>query len=201
MYKGSLLPGIQKVKYASQVRRTWSCYVAYTKLRYRHRNTRVGVPQLTSCSTQKNGIDTTTSIIFLINSQNILHTGTQNVVDACVQNVVSSLVYTSTEDVVMGQDFFTNGDESLPYPTEFMYDDYTRTKCEAEKMVLEADQTVLENGTEQDLFSALLTWEGGGIISRLRKHYYFEVIVHRHDDCITSILYEHKMTLVCLKTS
>ena len=101
----------------------------------------------------------------------------------------------------MGQDFFTNSDESLPHPTEFMYGDYARTKCEAEKMVLEADQTVLENGTEQDLFSALLTWEGGGIISRLRKHYYFEVIVHRHDDCITSILYEHKMTLVCLKTS
>ena len=62
----------------------------------------------------------------------------------------------------MGQDFFTNGDESLPYPTEFMYDDYARTKCEAEKMVLKADQTVLENGTKQDLFSALQAWEGGG---------------------------------------
>ena len=55
----------------------------------------------------------------------------------------------------MGQDFFANGDESLPYPTEFMYDDYGRTKCEAEKMVLKADQTVLENGTQQNLSSSL----------------------------------------------
>ena len=100
----------------------------------------------------------------------------------------------------MGQDFFMNGDESLPYPTEFMYDDYGRTKCEAEKMVLKADQTVLENGTKQDLFSALLAWEGV-VISRSRKYYDFQVIVHRYNDCIPSILYEHKMTLVCLKTS
>ena len=54
----------------------------------------------------------------------------------------------------MGDDFFTNGDESLPYPTEFMYNDYARTKCEAEKIILKADKTVLGNGMKQHLFSA-----------------------------------------------
>ena len=73
--------------------------------------------------------------------------GTQNILNACVSNCVTSLVYTSTQDVILGPDYFVNGDESLPYPTDFRYGEYGRTKCEAKKMVLKVDKSTLKDGT------------------------------------------------------
>ena len=61
------------------------------------------------------------------------------------------------EDVIIGHDdFIINADESLPYPTTYTYDEYARTKCEAEKMVLKADKTALEKGKMFGLFLFVL---------------------------------------------
>ena len=54
-------------------------------------------------------------------------------------------MFTGTEHVTEGGDFLMNVDESKPYPRQFHFGDYARTKCEAEKIVLKADKTVLGN--------------------------------------------------------
>jgi nucleoside-diphosphate-sugar epimerase len=60
--------------------------------------------------------------------------GTRNVVEVAQQLGVPFLVYTSSEDVVLTQNGVTNGDESLPYPSEMVHD-YVRTKIEGERVV------------------------------------------------------------------
>ena len=62
--------------------------------------------------------------------------GTANVIEACRRTGVRKLVYTSTMDVVIdGKRPIVDGDESLPY-AEASRDHYTRTKIEAERLVL-----------------------------------------------------------------
>ncbi len=64
---------------------------------------------------------------------------------------VRRLVYTSTEDVVLGMQFELHGDETLPYPErpeDFRFETYASTKCDAERMVLAADKTPLSQGAE-----------------------------------------------------
>lgn len=64
--------------------------------------------------------------------------GTRNVVEVCRELGVSVLVYTSSEDVVLGPTPVVRGDESIPYPTTMLHD-YVRTKIEGEKIARAAD--------------------------------------------------------------
>ena len=64
--------------------------------------------------------------------------GTRNVVEVCRELGVPYLVYTSSEDVVLGTEPVVLGDESIPYPTEPVHD-YVRTKIEGERIALGAN--------------------------------------------------------------
>lgn len=68
--------------------------------------------------------------------------GTKNVLAACVQCKVSKLVYTSSPSVVFGSSELAGVSEAHPYPTRYLAD-YPRTKAEAERMVLDANSTLL----------------------------------------------------------
>lgn len=68
--------------------------------------------------------------------------GTANVLKACLQSNVSRLIYTSSPSVAIGQKSIRNGDESLPYPEQYIAD-YPRSKSQAEKMVLQANSEKL----------------------------------------------------------
>jgi len=68
--------------------------------------------------------------------------GTENVINACRQNKVSKLIYTSTPSVVFDNKNIKNGDESLPYTTNFLCN-YARSKAIAEKLVLGANSSAL----------------------------------------------------------
>lgn len=62
--------------------------------------------------------------------------GTENVVNSCKKNGVEALVYTSTPSVVFDRADITGGDETLPYPSDFLCS-YAKSKVAAEKTVLE----------------------------------------------------------------
>ena len=68
--------------------------------------------------------------------------GTENVIAACRAANVGKLLYTSTPSVVFGRDDIINGDESLPYATNFLTD-YAATKAQAEQKVLAANSPEL----------------------------------------------------------
>ena len=63
--------------------------------------------------------------------------GTRNVIDGCRAAGVDRLVFTSTPSVVYGDAGIEGGDESLPYPSNFLAA-YPRTKAQAEQLVLAA---------------------------------------------------------------
>jgi sterol-4alpha-carboxylate 3-dehydrogenase (decarboxylating) len=66
--------------------------------------------------------------------------GNQIVVDTCRELGIQRLVYTSTIDVVVdGRAPIVDGDESLPYPEKLPGDHYSRTKIEAEQLVIAAN--------------------------------------------------------------
>ncbi len=64
--------------------------------------------------------------------------GTRNVVEACVAGGVRSLVYTSSEDVVLSEVPVAWGDESYAYPARPIHP-YVATKIEGEKLARSAD--------------------------------------------------------------
>ncbi|XP_002738669.1 3 beta-hydroxysteroid dehydrogenase/Delta 5--_4-isomerase-like [Saccoglossus kowalevskii] len=73
--------------------------------------------------------------------------GAENVLKACIDNHVTRLVYTSTQDVVLGMEPIENADESsVGIPNTFLYEGYAGTKYEAEKIILKANSLILENG-------------------------------------------------------
>lgn len=62
------------------------------------------------------------------------------IIDVCRHLGIRRLVYTSTIDVVVdGRRPIVDGDESLPYPKRMPADAYSRSKIEAEQMVLAAN--------------------------------------------------------------
>lgn len=68
--------------------------------------------------------------------------GTKNVIEACKQCRVPKLVYVSTASVVYNGKNMLNVDETAPYPDRFT-DYYSKTKAEAEKLVLAAKRKTL----------------------------------------------------------
>jgi sterol-4alpha-carboxylate 3-dehydrogenase (decarboxylating) len=72
--------------------------------------------------------------------------GTRNVIRACIDAGVGSLVHTSTLDVVYTGRPVVDGDETLPL-ADGHSDGYTRTKAEAERLVVAANGTELASGS------------------------------------------------------
>jgi nucleoside-diphosphate-sugar epimerase len=66
--------------------------------------------------------------------------GTRNLLQAAAANGVKTFVYTSSASVVFAGNDIENGDESLPYPGQFL-DNYTESKALAEQVVLDFDGT------------------------------------------------------------
>lgn len=74
--------------------------------------------------------------------------GTQVIIDACVELNVPNLVFASSTDAVIGSEHIFYGTESTtPVPSTFMIGPYGETKCEAEKLVLQATGRILADGT------------------------------------------------------
>lgn len=70
-------------------------------------------------------------------------TGTRNVIDVCRAKGVTRLVYTSTPSVAFAGHDQEGLDESTPYPTHYLAH-YPKTKAEAERAVLEANDESLQ---------------------------------------------------------
>ena len=64
--------------------------------------------------------------------------GTHNVIKACLINGVRKLIFTSSPSVVYGSSSLEGGDETVPYPENYL-SEYPRTKAIAEKLVIEAN--------------------------------------------------------------
>ncbi len=69
--------------------------------------------------------------------------GTVNVIQACRENGVARLVYTSTPSVVFARADISGGDETLPYPENFLCH-YARSKASAEQQILAANSEQLK---------------------------------------------------------
>jgi 2-alkyl-3-oxoalkanoate reductase len=68
--------------------------------------------------------------------------GTENIIDACKKHSVRKLIFTSSPSVVFGDSSLEGVDESIPYPENYLCD-YPFTKALAEKMVLQANGSLL----------------------------------------------------------
>uniref|UniRef100_H2Z4U0 3-beta hydroxysteroid dehydrogenase/isomerase domain-containing protein n=1 Tax=Ciona savignyi TaxID=51511 RepID=H2Z4U0_CIOSA len=75
--------------------------------------------------------------------------GTRNVIKACRVNNIQRLIYTSSYNVVLEGKPICAGDESMPYadPNK-MVDYYSRSKLAADKLILQANNTMLDDGRE-----------------------------------------------------
>ncbi|KAK6309785.1 hypothetical protein J4Q44_G00196660 [Coregonus suidteri] len=74
--------------------------------------------------------------------------GTQLLLETCVQENVMSFIYTSSIEVAgpnANGDPIINGDENTPYTCSLKFP-YSRTKKEAERVTLQAQGEVLQNG-------------------------------------------------------
>lgn len=69
--------------------------------------------------------------------ENVNVQGTKNVIKACKKNNIKKLVFTSSASVVFAGEDQYGVDETVPYPSTFR-DEYSRTKTEAEKLILQA---------------------------------------------------------------
>ncbi|XP_057674010.1 3 beta-hydroxysteroid dehydrogenase type 7 isoform X1 [Corythoichthys intestinalis] len=75
-------------------------------------------------------------------------TGTENVINACVENSICSLLYTSSMEVIgpnMNREAFVRGNEDTPYLVKHTMA-YPKSKAKAEKIILEANGTKVQNG-------------------------------------------------------
>jgi 2-alkyl-3-oxoalkanoate reductase len=68
--------------------------------------------------------------------------GTENIIDACKKHSVRKLIFTSSPSVVFGDSSLEGVDESVSYPEKYLCD-YPLTKALAEKMVLQANGSLL----------------------------------------------------------
>lgn len=76
--------------------------------------------------------------------------GTEAVIDACIKAGCPKLIYTSSYNAIFGGQEIINGSESIPYfPTDQHTDEYSKSKGIAEKLVLDAHGTLLQNVKEE----------------------------------------------------
>ena len=121
--------------------------------------------------------------------------GTQHVIDGCRAEGVGRLVFTSTPSVVHDRQGSDGVDESAPYPARFVAD-YPRTKAEAERRVLAANDASLRTVSlrprgiwgpgDTQLFPRLVEWRRTGQLKRigrgdpLQDFTYIDNCVHAH---------------------
>ncbi len=118
-------------------------------------------------------------------------------VEVCRELGIRRLVYTSTIDVVVdGRRPIVYGDESLPYPKRMPKDAYSRTKIEAERLVLAADGPDLATCALRPvgMYGPRDRYHMGNIVAMARKgnklrlgsgkacfsHAYSENVAHAH---------------------
>lgn len=123
--------------------------------------------------------------------------GNRIVIEACRQLGIPRLVYTSTIDVVVdGRRPIVDGDETLPYPPRLPRDPYSRSKIEAEKMVLAANGATLATCALRPvgMYGPRDRYHLGNILAMARKgnrirlgsgkarfsHAYSENVAHAH---------------------
>ncbi len=123
--------------------------------------------------------------------------GNRLVVEVCRKLGIQRLVYTSTIDVVVdGRRPIVDGDESLPYPRRLPRDPYSRTKIEAEHLVLAADGPDLATSALRPvgMYGPRDRYHLGNILAMARKgnklrlgsgkacfsHAYSENVAHAH---------------------
>lgn len=108
--------------------------------------------------------------------------GTGNVVEAARSAEARRLVHLSTESVLINGQPLEGVDESLPVPTEGHLSEYARTKAEAERIVLAAN----ERGLETIALRPRLVWgpEDGtwlpGLIAKVESGFFRWVDGGRH---------------------
>lgn len=74
---------------------------------------------------------------------------TSNLIELCAQYDVSSFIYTSTYNVIFGGREIAGGDEKSEYfPIDQHTDWYSRSKSEAEQLVLSANSRETKGGTK-----------------------------------------------------
>ena len=66
--------------------------------------------------------------------------------EACLAKRVPRLIFTSTIDVVIGEEEIREGDETLPIPDKFLFPGYPATKLRAEQLVLKANGASFSSG-------------------------------------------------------
>lgn len=111
--------------------------------------------------------------------------GTQNVINACIELNVTTLVYTSTTNVCFNGNPLINEDENLPYANKFI-DSYSRTKCIAEKLIIKANGSILNDNSNETLKTCSIRPAGiygegeerhiPRIIEIMKKHLFFFTI-------------------------
>jgi nucleoside-diphosphate-sugar epimerase len=123
--------------------------------------------------------------------------GNRLVVEVCRELGIRRLVYTSTIDVVVeGRRPIVDGDESLPYPKRMPKDAYSRTKIQAEQLVLAADGPELATCALRPvgMYGPRDRYHMGNIVAMARKgnkvrlgsgkarfsHAYSENVAHAH---------------------
>jgi nucleoside-diphosphate-sugar epimerase len=123
--------------------------------------------------------------------------GNRLVVEVCRELGIRRLVYTSTIDVVVdGRRPIVDGDESLPYPKRMPKDAYSRTKIEAEQLVLAADGPELATCALRPvgMYGPRDRYHMGNVVAMARKgnklrlgsgkacfsHAYSENVAHAH---------------------
>jgi nucleoside-diphosphate-sugar epimerase len=78
---------------------------------------------------------------------NINVLGTENLLSSCLKYNVQNFIYTSTYNVVFGGQPIINGNENLEYFSETAHsDEYSRSKTIAEKIVLQSNGKLMNNG-------------------------------------------------------
>ena len=75
-----------------------------------------------------------------------LPVGTATLLEACLAKRVPRLIYTSTVDVVIGEEEIKEGNETLPVPDTFLFPGYPATKLRAEQLVLAANGAAFTTG-------------------------------------------------------
>ena len=81
--------------------------------------------------------------------------GTSTLLEACLAKRVPRLIFTSTIDVVVGDDDIRGGNETLPVPDKFLFPGYPATKLRAEQLVLNANGASFSSGESRLRFASL----------------------------------------------